>query len=128
MNITPDFDCQADLTIDKVQLLGSGNENIILEYIRDWDIDYDKTGTSRININFCGVSQKLLNMQRYKTRITYVKLVGRAMHLDNESLKTGSVTGSFILNIPCDMCIEELRLCTDDGFSITDITFSGDMC
>lgn len=109
MNIMPKLDCeQVDLIIDKVVLSFSVNVDdiITLQYLqREWDIDYEKIGTSSFHIYFYGTSQKLIDMLKERKHVKHIKLIGRAEWIDN---KPGKVAQSFVWNIPCDMYIDEL--------------------
>lgn len=123
MNITPEIDLQVDLIINKVQILFEGKESLIINYIKDWDISYDKTGTSLISIHFYGASQKLLKIQRDKARINYIKFVGKFDELEEERNE------NFLLNIPCDMIISDFDISKNGDDELTEMTvvFSGDM-
>lgn len=120
MNITPEIECQFNIKVDKVQLVFNGNEIVNLNNVTEWEVIYEKTGTSTVTVLFCGVNQKLLDMQRFKARLNYMKIIGQGISIDDNKDQ------NMILNIPCDMCINTLNLNFYDSTS-TEVTFSGDM-
>lgn len=129
MNIMPKLDCeQVDLIIDKVVLsFGVNADDVVtLQYLqRDWDIDYEKIGTSSFHIYFYGTSQKLIDMLKERKHVKHIKLVGRAEWIDN---KPGKVAQSFVWNIPCDMYIDELITSgIMDEISTTELYLEGEM-
>lgn len=129
MNIMPELDCeQVNLIIDKVVLsFGvSADDVVTLQYLqRDWDINYEKIGTSSLRLSFYGTSQKLIDMLKERKHAKYIKLVGRAEWIDD---KPGKVAQSFVWNIPCDMYIEELTTSgIMDEISTTELYLEGEM-
>lgn len=129
MNIMPELDCeQVNLIIDKVVLsFGVNADDVVaLQYLqRDWDINYEKIGTSSLHLSFYGTSQKLIDMLKKRKHAEYIKLVGRAEWIDD---KPGKVAQSFVWNIPCDMYIEELATSgIMDEISTTELYLEGEM-
>lgn len=119
---------QGNCSIDKV-IIVFGNDNCIIEYITNFDIDYNKLLESNISISFHGINPQLIEMQHSKQRIQYMKFVGRFTPLKYYQEDKGSITQSFILNIPCDMQIDNFEMSGDfdDPCPESTIAFIGDM-
>ncbi len=129
MKFTPlDTKEQGNCNLDRVMIL-FGNDNCVIEYITDFNIDYNKLSESSISITFHGIHPQLIEMQNSKQRIHYIKFVGRFTPLKYYQEAKGSITQSFILNIPCDMQIDNFEISgdIDDVCPESIITFIGDM-
>lgn len=126
MNIMPELDCeQVNLIIDKVVFQFGLKDTVVLQYIRNMDMDYEKLGSSSCNFEYIGVSQKIIQMLHERKHVTHIKIIGRAEWIDGKPTK---VAQSFVWNIPCDMYIDELQ--TTGGFedmNITNLYLVGEM-
>ena len=120
MNIIPELESQVNIKAEKIQLLFNGKETVFLNYIIDWDVEYDKTGTSAVTAIFVGANRKLLDMQRYKARLNFIKIIGSGLNFESGE------SNNIVLNIPCDMCIDSLSLNNNEATN-TEVTFTGDM-
>ncbi len=132
MFILPILNAQLDITtIETIKLLVD-DEEITINFIRDeWNIDYCKSLDSNISFSFIGISSKLLQLQRQRKHISYVKIIGECVNMNQYITSTdGSLDHKkMIWNVPCDLYIDELNMVKNDNGTalITEVCLRGDI-
>ncbi len=96
-------------------------EIITINNIRDWEINYDKIGTSSVTVTFIGVLPSILELTQ--TTVTSISVYGKLWVFDAGS------KNNLLWNIPCNLKVEDLEVTGNDDSTANEtyLNLTGDI-